>query len=339
MLSFPYLFFAQTGSEPVFLKPQVEVLPESTRVFFQDLIENPHVLDETVWIEMGKLIFGFAPLSGRSYQVETSYVVSKIQHHFPELSVFPTGLLTITIAKPSLTATLTDFAKPHSLLIPPSITETVQQGNFHGSLEEKILSQIIPRVFDQAELIAHAFQNTHLVFEKPLPEEIEWDDLQINVSRSGRGVFVVFVRGLKENSVSFLYNSRVQAIWYQEIAVSKTNIPYGQSITNDHIEFRTLNYYEGTDPIRKEDFRQGLIARSFIRSGVVLSNTMFIPPWDVRKGQTIMAQVEIDGVVVRAQVEVLKDGRIGELIRTQNTTSGAYVTGILEEGLLLRVTF
>ncbi len=338
-LSFPALLFPQTGSELVYLKPHVEVLPESTRIFFQDFIENPHVLDEIVWVEMGKLIFGFAPLSGRSYQVEANYVVSKIQHHFPELSVVPTGLSTITIAKPSLTAALIDFSKPQSLLIAPSVIETLSQTNIQGSLEEMVLGHIIPLVFDQDELVALALRNTHLTFEKPLPEEIEWDDLQINVSRSGRGVFVVFVRGLKGNQVVFQYNSRAQAVWYQEIAVSKTNISYGQSITNDHVEFRLLNYYEGTDPIRKEDFRQGFIARSFIRSGVVLSTNMFIPPWDVRKGQTIMAQVEIDGVVVRAQVEVLKDGRIGELIRTQNTTSGAYVTGILEEGLLLRVTF
>lgn len=327
-----------TQADYVLLKQSVEVQNDSTRVFLQDLIENPQALNAQKWEEMGQIILGFAPLAGRQYLVETGYVVSRILHYFPNITIKPPEHHTIVIMKPSLNVPVESMKPLHSLYTPPQEAEEKDRVIHSTTLEELILEKIAHEAFKREDVIQEAIEQTLLVFDKPLPQH-EWDDIQINVSRSGRGVFLVFIRGFLGDKLQFHFNSRVQAIWYRELAVSKTNIPFQHTLTNDHVEFKQLNYYEANDPILREDFLSGSLAKSFIRSGVVLSKHMFNPPWDVRKGQTIMAQVEIDGVVVRAQVKVLKDGRIGEMLRATNITSGSQVNGVLEEGLLLRVTF
>jgi flagella basal body P-ring formation protein FlgA len=59
----------------------------------------------------------------------------------------------------------------------------------------------------------------------------------------------------------------------------------------------------------------------------------------VLKGQVINAVVHLAGVVVTSKVEMIENAEIGQLVRAKNVDTGIIITGILDEGPVLRVSY
>jgi flagella basal body P-ring formation protein FlgA len=73
-------------------------------------------------------------------------------------------------------------------------------------------------------------------------------------------------------------------------------------------------------------------------AGAVLTSADLLPDFMVRQGEQVMLVAAADGVRVRAAGLALQDGRMGALVRVQNTSSSKVVQGVVTGDRVVDVT-
>lgn len=75
-------------------------------------------------------------------------------------------------------------------------------------------------------------------------------------------------------------------------------------------------------PIKTIEAALGLMARRALPAGTVVTAAMLEPPYDVERGQTVIAEIHSGGAVVKAEAKAESTGRRGETIALRNAKNG-----------------
>lgn len=124
---------------------------------------------------------------------------------------------------------------------------------------------------------------------------------------------------------------------YAEVLVCAQDIPRGKPLgTNDlRFEKRALSSLKG-DAIQDIDEALGMVARSNLLMGEVLSRRGLMPRQLIKRNDTVMAEARAGALVVRSRLRALDNGAAGDVIRLLNPDSKAEVQGrVREDGVVV----
>ncbi len=332
-LTVPLLFLAGFGANAV--NPLLFLPYDQNRIYFSDFFDMEKITPPELAEKLRTIVFGFAPLPGKTLLFQSDYVRSKIALYFPEIDPLIESK-TITVSRgnaltltglsslaPSLTATKT------SEEVPISILDAEEWKRRLGKLTLEFLSEALT-----VAIPAEAF---HLELSTEPPAvflDTLWD---VTYTKFGKSeYFVKIVANSPAVSETTRWTGKVKPVWIRNLATASRNIKYKETFLPDAVIYKPLNYFDYRDPV-VEGVVFPKVSKAFIKSGSVIESAMIVNPPFVKAGQVIFAVVNIGGVEVKGMVEVLKDAQIGEVIQAINAETGALLKGILEEGPLLRL--
>jgi len=323
---------------PLSIKQYVAIPFENSKVYFSDFFDSEELKAEGLFEGLQKIVFGFSPLSGKSFLLDSAYFLSKLNQYFPNLSInkpYPEMILIYrTDERNNLHSVLLSF--------PKDISKDTAQEKYIEEPEDisaKIKRDILSSYSLSGEENTLAFSSMKLDFSIPFYPEDFLLEYEISLIKLGGGSFLLKVYKISGQKKEIIWNGKVNPVWFRKVAVAKRNISYGEQLNLDSVNFKELNFFELRDPVLLEKYRPELVSRSFIKEGSVLSQNQFKDPPYVKAGQIIMAFINIGGVTIKAQVQILQDSNIGEIVRAKNTESGFILSGKIIEGPFLLVTY
>jgi len=144
----------------------------------------------------------------------------------------------------------------------------------------------------------------------------------------GPGVF----RGelLVDGQVKETFTVRANVESYADVLTAAIDIPRGQSIRASDLRFekRAMSLVKG-DTIRDLDQVDGMVARSAIFRGEVLTSGHLTPRQIIKRNQTVTVESRAGGLVVRGRARAMDNGCAGDVITCLNAESKQTFQGIV----------
>lgn len=332
-LLFPLILWA--GMEGLAVKPLLFIPYDQTRIYFSDFFDTETILSKELAEKLQSIVFGFAPLPGKTLLYQSDYVRSKISLYFPEIDpLIQSDTVTVSrgnaLIETPLSATTSSVPATKTSEDPPGALIDAEE--WKSRLEEHARAFLTDMWM--VAIPAEAF-HLEIMTEPPTAfSEMPWE---ITYTRFGKSEFFVKIAaGSPVASRTTRWTGKVKPVWIRNLATAGRNIKYKETFLSDAVVYKPLNYFDYRDPV-VEGVAFPKVSKAFIKSGTVIEGALIANPPYVRAGQVIFAVVIIGGVEVKGMVEVLKDAQIGEVIQARNVETGAILTGILEEGPVLRL--
>jgi flagella basal body P-ring formation protein FlgA len=312
------------------------LLPYSQdKLFFSDFFDFDDSIPSSLEQQLKKIIFDYAPLPGKQIRYNTDYIISKINHYFPEITPI-SDTETITILRASKDDTITtlianpiSFPKDNSqesnptVFVTPERWEVLLRDNLRDYLQKNTGEEIPSETFD-------------IVINKESPVSFPIESWTIKYTKFGKSEYFVQLEAKPENGVVYKWTGKIEPVWIRNIAVANRNIRYKETVQDDAVTYQPLNFFSYREPL-VEGSQFPKIASSYIKEGTVIETGMLKDPPYVKAGQVIFALIIIGGVEARGMVEILKDAQIGDIVQARNIETGVLVTGKIEEGPILRI--
>jgi len=317
------------------VKPLILLPYDQSRIYFADFFDIESIPSPELSEKLQTIVFGFAPLPGKTLVFQSDYLRAKIALYFPEIEPIIRSE-TITVSR-GLTPTSSSWGAAPPLT---GATETVDipSETFLSPNEWKSRLETLTLAFlSETWSVAIPPEAFHLELSIEPPTVFSDRPWDLTFTKFGKSeYFVKIVADSPVNSPATRWTGKVKPIWIRNLATAGRNIRYKESFSSDAVVFKPLNYFDYRDPV-VEGVSFPKVAKAFIKSGAVIEGTMIANPPYVKAGQVIFAVVRIGGVEVKGLVEALKDAQIGEVIQARNVETGALLTGIVEEGPVLRL--
>lgn len=318
-------------SQELILKKEVLIEPGNNQIFLSDFVENPEILRA---LGKGEIIFGFSPMPGRSMKVSLDYVISKFNRYLdgvtflsPEQDVVFVYRKASTTSSDSATETMTinDFE------------EDTEKRDF-GIYNEQLLKEIFLKVFEQKFEIDFD-DKINLVYEEFPPTPFKAKIESINIYSRGSKKYMVRIEYQTEEDSKKYETAVFTATW--PVTGIKTNklIRKDVLLSEEYLSFQEIDYFDYREPVLLSQLTYDYVANYTISEDQVLEWGMLKKRAYVLKGQIISAMVQLSGVEVSSKVEMLENAEIGQLVKAKNIDSGIIITGILDEGPILRVSY
>lgn len=144
----------------------------------------------------------------------------------------------------------------------------------------------------------------------------------------------VFVDGALQRTVQ----ARAHVQVFTDVLVAATDIPRGAVVSGNHLvlEKRALaDLPHGTigDPAAAV----GMVARSTIFPGTVLTTRKLDTPIAVRRNQKVVVETRSGGLIARGNAVAKQDGRVGEQIQCQNPETKEIIFGLVRRDGVVEV--
>lgn len=144
----------------------------------------------------------------------------------------------------------------------------------------------------------------------------------------GPGVF----RGelLVDGQVKETFTVRANVESYADVLTAASDIPRGQSIRTSDLRFekRAMSQVKG-DAVQDLDRAVGMVARSGIFRGEVLTNSHLTPKQIIKRNQTVTVESRAGGLVVRGRARAMDNGCAGDAITCLNVESKQTFQGVV----------
>jgi flagellar basal body P-ring formation protein FlgA len=123
---------------------------------------------------------------------------------------------------------------------------------------------------------------------------------------------------------------------YAEVLVANHSVSRGELLTSDNVRLEkhdlstlTTGMFLGIDEI------DGMIAKSSIQAGKILSPTKVMMPKIVKRNQIVRVRTQIGSLVIQSQAQAMSDGSVGDILRCRNLQSKEEFSGIVgKDGVL-----
>jgi flagella basal body P-ring formation protein FlgA len=318
-------------SQEIVLKKEVLIESGSNQIFLSDFAENPEILRE---LGKDEIIFGYSPMPGRSMKVSLDYVISKFNRYLEGVTLIcPEQDIIFVYRKAS-----TNLSE--------STTETVMINDFEANVEkgdfgiysEQALKEMFLKTFEQ-KLNVEFDDKLNLVYEDFPPTPFKARIESINIYSRGSKKYMVRMEYLTEEGSKKYETAVFTASW--PVTGFKTNklIRKDVLLSEEYLTFQEIDYFDYKDPVLSSQLTFDYVADYTISEDQVLEWGMLKKRAYVLKGQVINAVVHLAGVVVTSKVEMIENAEIGQLVRAKNVDTGIIITGILDEGPVLRVSY
>jgi len=318
-------------SQEIILKTEVLIESDNNQIYLSDFVENPEVLRE-----MGKdeIIFGYSPMPGRSMKVSLDYVISKFNRYIDGVTfIRPEQDIVFVYRKASST-----FSEPATESGMMNDFEIDSENNGFGIYDKTVLKELFLKAFEQ-KLEIDFDDRIVLDYEQFPPTPFQAKIEKINVYSRGSKKYMVRLEYITEEG-NRKYETAVFNVKWPVTGI-KTNklIRKDVLLSEEYLTFVEIDYFDYKDPVLSSGLTYDYVADYTISEDQVLEWGMLKKRAYVLKGQIISAIVQLSGVEVTSKVEVLENAEIGQLVRAKNIDSGIIITGILDEGPVLRVSY
>lgn len=327
LLSCSLLIFSQE----IYLKAEVMIDSESNQIYLYDFAENPELLKE---LGKDEIIFGYSPMPGRSMKVSLDYVIGKFNRYLDGFTfVRPEGDIVVVYRK--ALSTVSEATSEASILNDLEINS----GKYDSQiLDEKTLKALILSSFEK-KLEIRFDEKIDVEYEQfpltPLKGRLE----SINIYSRGSKKYMVRIETLTGDG-SREYETAIFSVKWPVTGIKTLKlIRKDVLLSEEYLFFEEIDYFDFKDPVLKSSLPDDYVAKYTISEGKILEWSMLKKRSYVLKGQVISAMARLSGVTVTSKVEMLENAEIGQLVSAKNLDSGIVITGIVEEGPVLRVTY
>ncbi len=330
LLFFTTVAFFYFGGEKPQMKTHVYIAASNSKIYLSDFFSIEQ-LSETDYKRLSSYVFGFAPLVGKTIEFDTDYVVGKLNYNFPDFVYSEAETENILVTKG------VNSENPVEICI--------NTGTEKSEFDLEIAKNMITEYFlceymkFEGEELADSQEFTEFDFEEAEQFKISGDSSRINISKYGNNEYIATFSIYSENRFISSVRIKFEARWLRNLAVADRNINYGEVLGQDLISFQKEDFISNKESIPESDFSFGYIAKNYIREGQLVRKASVKPPPYVLRGQVIQAIVDMKSVTVNVKVKLLSDGAIGDIVKAMNVESGAIISGVLEEGPVLKVNY
>ncbi|MFP4461751.1 MAG: flagellar basal body P-ring formation chaperone FlgA [Thermotogota bacterium] len=318
-------------SQEIVLKAEVLIEPESNQIYLSDFVENPEVLKQ---LGKDEIIFGYSPMPGRSMKVSLDYVIGKFKRYLEGVTfISPEQEIVFVYRKAfsdsdeeaSSEATVSDF-------------KMRTQQNDSGIYDETSLKNMFLKAFEQ-KLDVEFDEKIVIDYEQFPPTPFKAKIETINIYSRGSKKYMVRIEYMTEEGNRKYETAVFTTQWAVTGIKANKLIRKDVLLTQEYLSTEEIDYFDYKDPVLAAQLPSDYVANYTISEGQVLEWSMLKKRDYVLKGQIISALVQLPGVEVTSKVEMLENGEIGKLVRAKNVDSGIIITGILDEGPILRVSY
>ncbi|HPJ89181.1 MAG TPA: flagellar basal body P-ring formation chaperone FlgA [Thermotogota bacterium] len=310
------------------LKDDIVLNPEQNQMLLSDFVEDADAFSLT---GMGGIIFGYAPLPGKTLKIDVEYVINKFKRYLSD----------------------TDFVLPGKDVI------TVYRCVNVPETQRATFTEDPAKAFDERGFTTYSGEDVERLILSALEERfgIKFDDKlnvdfidieqdsfegvfkQIKLYSQSRNRFMAKIDYADASDQLKYLRIVFDCSWITDIAVSTQEIKHGVLISDEYVRFEQLEYFDYDKPVRFADFPDDQITKYVIKKDDIIEWRMLARRSYVLKGQIITAVFDTGSVVVTSQVEVLSNAELGQLVKARNLDSDLTVTGIVESGPILRIGY
>ncbi|MEA1885416.1 MAG: flagella basal body P-ring formation protein FlgA [Thermotogota bacterium] len=313
------------------MKAEVLLESGSNQIYLSDFVENPVLLRE-----MGKdaIIFGYAPMPGRSMKVSLDYVISKFNRYLEGVTfICPEQDIVFVYRKAS--THLSESATQADMSNDVGVNDEKSDFEIYN---ERALKEMFLKTFEQ-KLEVEFDEKINLIYEEFPPTPFKAKIESINIYSRGSKKYMVRIEYFTEEGNKKYETAVFTTTW--PVTGFKTNklIRKDVLLSEEYLSFQGIDYFDYKDPVLSSQLTYDYVADYTISEDHVLEWGMLKKRAYVLKGQIINAVVQLSGMIVTSKVEMIDNAEIGQLVRAKNVDTGIIITGILDEGPILRVSY
>lgn len=193
---------------------------------------------------------------------------------------------------------------------------------FHSSDFKQTIEEYIYRKLN--------YKKENLVFEYlNVPEKIvvQSSNAKLIVSDVSsnllKGNVTIPINVVSENKVLKRVFISLKIRVFDTVFVSKKPINQFQNFTYENVEKKRIEITGYEEPVKKETEIIGMRANRYITEGKVITANLIENVPIIKNGQQIQIISRVNSVVIKALGVAKEDGRKGEIITVENTSSGA----------------
>jgi len=137
---------------------------------------------------------------------------------------------------------------------------------------------------------------------------------------------------LVDGEVKRTFFCKAQMDVYAEVLVAATDIPRGKPISAGDLDVQKRSL-TGTrsDFLSRPSDAVGLLARSTIFPGQVITKRNVIPPKLVKRYQVVSVETRVGALLVRGRARAMADGRAGDIVPCRNEGSKEQFYGVVRD--------
>ncbi len=316
-------------SGEITLKNDIIIPFERNRILLSDFVQE----DGRELGNMGSVVFGYAPLPGKTMRVSTVYVVRKFERYLNSLTINYDPEGSISVYR-SVSKADTGSEDKQALTVDKQASEpgmiTYNEESFKGLLKKTFISWL-EMDLNVEEITYH--------FEEIPDFPFEASELDFSFQKYG----------LEKYRARFTYKDKTGRLntggiffrpeWITDIAVAGQDIKRETLLSTDYVYFDQFNYFDFRDPVIKEKMPQEFVTRFRIREGDVIEWRDLERRSYVLRGQIISAVIETAGMKITSKVELLENAELGQVARARNVDTGIIITGLVAQGPVLKVDY
>ncbi len=305
--------------------------PDSNQIYLSDFAENPELMRE-----LGKdsIIFGYSPMPGRSMRVSVDYVIGKFKRYLTGVSIIAPETDIILVYRKALQSINEEASGVTQNYYPDGI----QEKNHSGLYDETQIKTMILAAFEN-KLEVSFDERLDMDYDQFPPTPLSGIIESINLYLRGSKKYMARIEYLEEDG-SREYETAVFTVKWPVMGLKANKlIRKDVLLSEEYLYFEEIDYFDYKGPVLKSEMPNDYVANYNISEGKILEWGMLKKRSYVLKGQIISAIVQISGVTVTSKVEMIENAEIGQLASAKNVDSGIIITGIVDEGPVLRITY
>jgi len=318
-------------SQELFIKAQVMIESDRNQLVLSDFVENPQWLQDQ---GMADIIFGYSPMPGRSMKVSLQYIVSKFERYVEGFSFILPEAEVVVVYRQALSSVGLDHASETAVR-----DDKVGTDGYDSKVyDEKTVKNLILSAFEEKLEITFD-ERIIITYEAFPPTPLTGVIETINLYERASNKYMARIERV-EGDGSKRYDTAVFTVKWPVLGVKVNKlIRKDVLLAQEYLVFEEIDFFDYDNPVLASQLPSDYVAAYNVSEAMILEWKMLRKRAYVLKGQIISAMVQIGGVTVISQVEMLGNAEMGQLAKAQNVDSRIIVTGIIEEGPLLRVTY
>ena len=166
-----------------------------------------------------------------------------------------------------------------------------------------------------------------------LPGNINFSTGNFNRMTSVSVKFVV--NGKSYHTMSFSVNVRV----YDTVLIANRDLTFDKPVMETDFRVEEVAVDGRNEYVKDYEAIKGLVPSRFIQAGSPISLSYFQTAVVIQSNQTVRILIRQNGIVASATGVALNRGRVGQMIRVRNTSSGKIITGKVVDAQTVEVVY
>ena len=177
------------------------------------------------------------------------------------------------------------------------------------------------------------------MYDQPVPD----GNAQIEITVPGQinyaGMTSVTARYKVDGRVVKVINFVVQVRVYDTVLVASRDLMFDKNLSESDFRFDEITVDGRNEYIKDFTLIKELVPMRTIRAGSPVTLSMFRTAQVIQINQPVRLHIKYHGVEASAKGIAMARGRVGEMIRVRNESSGKIITGKVIDGQTVEVIF